>query len=107
MEKLIGACIDHKKLLQICDEKEKNLKDITTLRTQLEDSKRHEEVVCIKQKEKKDYVDALENVVDTLGRQLEEKDQQIKRVKSNIAVNKSRSNLQRGDASSDVENITE
>lgn len=85
VDKLIVACRDQNKLLQVCDEKEKNIKEcLTTLRTQLEDSERNEEVMYSKQKEKKDYVEALENVIEILRKKFEEKDQQLEKVKSNI-----------------------
>jgi len=74
VEKLT-ECTNNKKLLQIYDEKKKNLKEeLTTLRTQLEGATRNEEVMRNKQKEKKDFVEALENVVENLRRKLEEKD---------------------------------
>lgn len=86
MEKLKITCRDHKKLLHICDEKEENFKeDHTILRTQLEDAKRNKKVMCNKKKEKNDYVEALENVVENLRRQLEEKDQQLEKFKRSIA----------------------
>jgi len=49
--------------------------------------------MCNEKKEKKYYVEALENVADKLRKQLEEKDQQLKKVKINITMNRYSSNL--------------
>jgi len=43
------------------------------LRTQLEESKRLKKINCNKQKDRKDYVEVLEGVIDKLRKELEEK----------------------------------
>lgn len=45
--------------------------------------------MCNNKKEKKDYVEALKEVINKLRKKLEEKDQQIEKVKRTIVVNRS------------------
>lgn len=72
--RLTDVCKDHEKKLHVCEEKEENLKEeIITLITQLEESKRLEEVNCSKRKYRKDYVEALEGVIEKLRKDVEER----------------------------------
>ena len=63
--------------MQVCDEKEKNLKEENTfLRTHLAESKGMGDINSNKKKHMNEYyVEVLEGVIEKLRKQLEEKDQ--------------------------------
>lgn len=87
VSRLTTERIYQEKLLNIYDEKDKELKEeIVILRTQLEESKRVEDAKSNQLKERESRVEELEANIITLRNYLGEKDKQLKLEKSNIAL---------------------